>query len=235
MFENLRFIQENDSADPTFLEVLLAYNGYHAICWHRMNHAIWTHLKLRALARFSANVCRIFTGIEIHPEAKIGKNFYIDHGTGAVIGQTAISGDEVTIFHGVTLGGVGRDGESGKRHPTVKDRAMIGSGAQVLGNITIGEGAKIGSNSVVLHDVPDGKTALGIPARVVGGDGKARAYGLPSLKETENITFTIDCILREMGEIKRELDMPSLPECDKVKPKKKVTKKRSAKKKAVQK
>lgn len=229
MFENLRFIQQNDSADPTFLEVLLAYNGYHAICWHRMNYAIWTKLKLRALARFSANICRIFTGVEIHPEAQIGKNLFIDHGAGIVIGQTSVIGDEVTIFHGVTLGGVGRDGETGKRHPTVKERAMIGSGAQVLGNITIGEGAKIGSNSVVLHDVPDGKTALGIPARVVGGDDKSRAYGLPSRAETDNITFTIDCILREMGEIKRELDMPAKADCDKVKPvKKKAAKKKKA-------
>lgn len=192
MCELIQSIKERDSANPSTLEVFFAYNGFHAICWHRMNNWLWKR-GARALARVIANIARILTGIEIHPEATIGKNLFIDHGTGVVIGQTAVIGDNVTIFHGVTLGGVGREGEEkcSKRHPTVEDDAMIGSCAQILGNITIGKGAKIGSNSVVLVDIPAGKTALGIPAKIIGGDEKRRAYGLPSLKEMAGQDFQI--------------------------------------------
>lgn len=212
----IKSIQERDPANPTFLEVLFAYNGFHAVCLHRMNNAIW-NLGLHALARFFANITRMLTGVEIHPEAKIGKNLFIDHGTGVVIGQTAVIEDNVTIYHGVTLGGVGRQGEvNGKRHPTLKEWAIIGAGAQVLGGITIGAHAKIGSNSVVTSDIPDGTTAIGIPARVIGGDDKARAYGMPSRAEMEDVTFTIDCIIREMGKIKKELNIED-QECDRKK------------------
>lgn len=213
MSEFIKSIQTRDPAQPTYMEVLFAYNGFHAVCLHRLNHKIWL-LGLRALARFMANFTRFLTGIEIHPAATIGKNFFIDHGTGVVIGQTAIIGDNVTIYHGVTLGGVGHAGSvKGKRHPTLKDWAIIGSGAQVLGDVTIGAHAKIGSNSVVTGDIPDYATAIGIPARVIGGDDKARAYGMPSRKEMEDVTFTIDCIIREMGKIKRELNLPQAEEC----------------------
>ena len=207
MFDLIKSIRARDPAEPTFAEVLLAYNGFHAVAIHRMNNFIW-HLGLHAVARILANFTRIFTGIEIHPAARIGKNFFIDHGTGVVIGQTTIIEDDVTIYHGVTLGGVGRVGQvEEKRHPTLKNGAIIGAGAQVLGNVTIGEHAKVGSNSVVTSDIPDGMTAIGIPARVIGGDDKARAYGMPSRKEMEDVTFTIDCIIREMGKIKRELNI----------------------------
>ncbi|MGH1455598.1 MAG: serine O-acetyltransferase [Alphaproteobacteria bacterium] len=212
----IKSIQERDPSNPTFLEVLFAYNGFHAVCLHRMNNFIWG-LGLRALARFFANITRFLTGIEIHPEATIGQNFFIDHGTGVVIGQTAIIEDNVTIYHGVTLGGVGRVGAvNGKRHPTLKEGAIIGAGAQVLGDITIGAHAKVGSNSVVTSDIPDGATAIGIPARVIGGDDRARAYGMPSMKEMEDVTFTIDCIIREMGKIKKELNIDDV-ECGKSK------------------
>lgn len=204
----IKSIQERDPANPTYLEVLFAYNGFHAVCLHRVNNFIWS-LGLRALARFCANITRFLTGVEIHPEATIGKNLFIDHGTGIVIGQTAIIGDDVTIYHGVTLGGVGRAGQvEGKRHPTIDDWAIIGAGAQVLGDITVGKHAKVGANSVVTSDIPDGATAIGIPARVIGGDDKARAYGMPSRQEMEDVTFTIDCIVREMGKIKKELNLP---------------------------
>ena len=207
MFDLIKSIQDRDPAKPTFAEVFFAYNGFHAVMWHRMNNWIW-HLGLKGLARFFANLARIFTGIEIHPEANIGKNFFIDHGTGVVIGQTAVIEDEVTIYHGVTLGGVGKVGEvNGKRHPTLKEGAIVGAGAQVLGDVVIGKHAKIGSNSVVTSDIPDGATAIGIPARVIGGDDKARAYGMPSRQEMQDVTFTIDCIIREMGKIKRELNL----------------------------
>jgi serine O-acetyltransferase len=187
MFELLHSIRARDPAKPSFAEVLLAYNGYHAVCVHRMNHFLWG-VGLHVLARFFANIARIFTGVEIHPQALIGKNLFIDHGTGVVIGQTATIGDDVTIYHGVTLGGVGRVGDvSGKRHPTIGNRVIIGSGAQVLGNILIGEGAKIGSNSVVTTDVPDGATAVGVPARIVKCSEDARAYGMPTSAELEQM------------------------------------------------
>ena len=215
MSDLIKSIQERDPANPSYLEVLLAYNGFHAVCFHRMNNWLW-HLGLRTLARFFANVSRMLTGIEIHPEAKIGKRFFIDHGTGVVIGQTAVIEDNVTLYHGVTLGGVGRVGSvDGKRHPTLKEGAIIGAGAQVLGDITVGVHAKVGSNSVVTGDIPDGATAIGIPARVIGGDDKARAYGMPSRQEMEDVTFTIDCIIKEMGKIKRELNIDD--ECERTK------------------
>ncbi len=207
MFELIKSIRQRDPATPTFAEVLFAYNGFHAVMLHCMNGFFWG-LGLHAFARFLANITRILTGIEIHPEANIGKNLFIDHGTGVVIGQTTIIEDNVTIYHGVTLGGVGRVGQViDKRHPTLKSGAIIGAGAQVLGNITIGENAKIGANSVVTTDIPDGATAIGIPARVIGGDDTARGYGMPSRKEMGEVTFTIDCIIREMGKIKKELNI----------------------------
>ncbi|MDH5722540.1 MAG: serine O-acetyltransferase [Alphaproteobacteria bacterium] len=210
----IKSIQERDPASPTYLEVLFAYNGFHAVCMHRFNNWLWG-LGLKALARAFSNFTRFLTGIEIHPEAKIGKELFIDHGTGVVIGQTAIIEDNVTIYHGVTLGGVGRAGQvEGKRHPTIKEGAIIGAGAQVLGDVTVGAHAKVGSNSVVTSDIPDYATAIGIPARVVGGDDQARAYGMPSRKEMEDIITTIDCITREMGKIKKELNLDIDEECD---------------------
>lgn len=209
IMDDLSSIRERDPAAPTALEVFFGYNGFHALVFHRMNNAIWK-LGLRGLARFFSNFARILTGIEIHPEAQIGERLFIDHGTGVVIGQTAVIGNDVTIYHGVTLGGVGRNGERGqKRHPTIEDGAMIGAGAQVLGDITVHKRAKVGANSVVTQDIPEGKTALGIPARVIGGDDKSRSYGMPSREEMEEVTFTIDCIVRQMGEIRKELQLPS--------------------------
>lgn len=214
MFELLNSIRKRDPAQPTFAEVLFAYNGFHAVCLHRVNNFIW-NLGLRGLARFGANVTRILTGVEIHPEARIGRNLFIDHGTGVVIGQTAVIGDEVTIYHGVTLGGVGRSGQvEGKRHPTIDDGAIVGAGAQVLGDITVGAHAKVGANSVVTSDIPPHSTAIGIPARVIGHDDTARAYGMPSRQEMEELTFTIDCIVREMGHIKKELKIEDGAGCE---------------------
>ena len=199
-------IRERDPAKPTLMEVILGYNGFHAVVLHRMNHAIW-NMNLKAIARFLANLSRILTGVEIHPEAQIGKNLFIDHGTGVVIGQTAIIKDNVTIYHGVTLGGVQRrDANPGaRRHPTIQNGAMIGAGAQVLGDITVGEGAKVGANSVVTFDVPAHKTALGIPARIVGGDEVNRGYGMPSRDEMEKLTATLDSLVLEVEELRRNI------------------------------
>lgn len=183
MSDLIRSIQARDPIAPTFMEVVLGYNGFHAVVWHRLSHWLWG-MKLRALARLSSNMARMFTGVEIHPQAQIGRRLFIDHGTGCVIGQTAIIGDDVTLYHGVTLGGIGGDHVGDKRHPTVESGAMIGSGAQILGNITIGANAKIGSNSVVVQDIPSGCTAIGIPAKIICKSGKtAGGYGMPNVQD----------------------------------------------------
>ncbi|MGQ0527648.1 MAG: serine O-acetyltransferase [Alphaproteobacteria bacterium] len=207
MLDLIRSIQTRDPAKPTFWEVVLGYNGFHAVVLHRLNQAIW-NMGLKAIARFFANITRILTGVEIHPEAKIGPRLFIDHGTGVVIGQTSVIHEDVTIYHGVTLGGVGRIGAiDGKRHPTIEKGAIIGAGAQVLGNVTVGEYAKVGSNSVVTTDVPGHKTVFGIPARVVGEDDRARAYGLPSLKEMDKLSSTIEQLEEEIRIIKDNLKL----------------------------
>lgn len=231
--ELIEAIQKRDPAKPTVLEVFLGYNGFHAVVWHRLNNWLW-HRGLKGPARFLSNIARILTGIEIHPEAQIGRRLFIDHGTGVVIGQTAVVGDDVTIYHGVTLGGVGRRGDTGpKRHPTIENHVMIGAGAQVLGNITIGTHAKIGANSVVTNDVPEGATALGIPARIVGGDDVDRAYGLPSRAEMEDLMSSLDCLMGEVARIQQTLDMDTknieakqANDCVPKKPKKAITKKK---------
>ena len=205
MLDLIKSIQDRDPAKPTFMEVLCAYNGFHAVTLHRMNHVLWG-FGLKALARTFANLGRILTGIEIHPAAQIEEGLFIDHGTGVVIGQTAIIGKNVTLYHGVTLGGVGRDGDNGRRHPTVEDGVMIGSGAQILGGITIGEKAKIGANSVVTHNIPANTTALGIPARIIGGDNKARAYGMPTRDELDKLMLKVDTLFEDVNSIKNKED-----------------------------
>lgn len=152
---------KNDPAARTKLEVLLIYQSIHVLIFYRIAHGLYK-IKLFFLARLISQLGRFFTGIEIHPGAKIGKGLFIDHGMGVVIGETAEIGDNVTIYHGVTLGGTGKD--KGKRHPTIGNDVIIGCGAKILGPISIGDGAKIGANSVVLKNVPKGKTAVGIPA-----------------------------------------------------------------------
>lgn len=201
MFDLIQSIQKRDPANPTFLEVFFGYNGFHAVMWHRMTNWLWQH-KFKALARFLSNFARIFTGIEIHPQVQIGDRLFIDHGTGLVIGQTAIIGDDVTIYHGVTLGGVGGASPDGKRHPTIEDNAMIGAGAQILGDITIGPRAKVGANSVVISDVPENATAIGVPARILKGKGTSRAYGLPSREDLERLAGQIDSLVEDVEELK---------------------------------
>ena len=165
MFKNLKYdienVMKNDPAARTKLEVLLLYQSIHVLIFYRIAHGLYK-IKLFFLARLISQLGRFFTGIEIHPGAKIGKGLFIDHGMGVVIGETAGIGDNVTIYHGVTLGGTGKD--KGKRHPTIGNNVIIGCGAKILGPISIGDGAKIGANSVVLKNVPKGKTAVGIPA-----------------------------------------------------------------------
>ncbi|MBM7663385.1 serine O-acetyltransferase [Bacillus mesophilus] len=166
--EDIKVVFEQDPAARSTMEVVLTYSGLHAIWAHRVAHSFYKR-KQFFLARSISQISRFFTGIEIHPAAKIGRRFFIDHGMGVVIGETCDIGNNVTIFQGVTLGGTGK--EKGKRHPTIKDNALIATGAKVLGSITIGENSKVGAGSVVLHDVPANSTVVGIPGKVVIQDG----------------------------------------------------------------
>jgi len=167
--EDIEAIKERDPAARSTLEVLLLYSGLHAIILHRPAH--WLYGKRAYFpARLISQTARFFTGIEIHPGAKIGKGVLIDHGSGVVIGETAEVGDNCTIYQGVTLGGTGKD--KGKRHPTLGKGVMVGSGAKILGPFTIGEGSKIASNAVVLQPLPPNSTAVGVPARIVRVEGK---------------------------------------------------------------
>ena len=162
--EDIRCVFDRDPAARSVWEVMTCYPGFHALQLHRISHAMWG-VGLRWLARFASHVTRFLTGIEIHPGATIGRRVFIDHGMGVVIGETAEIGDDCTLYHGVTLGGVSWN--KGKRHPTLGKGVVIGAGAKILGPFTVGDGAKVGSNSVVVKPVPAGATVVGIPARVV--------------------------------------------------------------------
>ncbi len=165
MISDIRTLKQKDPAARHVVDIVLTHSGLHAVWNYRIAHFLWK-TKFKLIARIVSNIGKLFTGVEIHPGAIIGKNFLIDHGSGVVIGETAIIGDGVLMYHGVTLGGTGND-SSIKRHPTVCDNVMIAAGAKILGNIKIGYGAKIGANAVVLKDVPPYATAVGMPARVV--------------------------------------------------------------------
>lgn len=166
--EDISTILQRDPAARHWLEVVLCYAGFHAVLLHRLAHLLW-NIKLRLLARIVSHLNRFLTGIEIHPAAKLGRRLFIDHGMGVVIGETASIGDDVLIYHGVTLGGVG--GSKGAiRHPQIGNGVMIGSGAKLLGNITVGEGAQIGANAVVTRNVAANTVMVGIPARLARAD-----------------------------------------------------------------
>jgi serine O-acetyltransferase len=192
MFSRLRddiaCVFERDPAARSTWEVLTCYPGFHALTLHRFSHWLWGH-RLRWLARLFSHFTRFITGIEIHPGATIGKRVFIDHGMGVVIGETAVINEGCTLYHGVTLGGTSWN--KGKRHPTLERGVVIGAGAKVLGPITVGEGAKIGSNAVVVREVPPGATAVGIPARIVEpGQAQARQ------EKAENLGFSAYAMTR---------------------------------------
>jgi len=176
--DDISSVFDRDPAARSSLEVLFCYPGLHAVWFHRLAHWLWIH-ELFFLGRLTSHLGRFLTGIEIHPGAKVGKRFFIDHGMGVVIGETAEIGDDVTLYHGVTLGGVTWD--KVKRHPTLEDKVVIGSGAKVLGPFTVGRGAKIGSNSVVVKEVPPNATVVGIPGKVVLAP-EAASDGRPDLE-----------------------------------------------------
>lgn len=162
--EELSYVLKNDPAARNKLEVLLLYSGVHAIIWHKIAHLLYNK-KCYFIARLISQIARFFTGVEIHPGAQIGKHVFIDHGMGVVIGETAIIGDYCVLFHGVTLGGT--SSAPVKRHPTLKNNVIVGAGAKLLGNITVGEYCKIGANAVVLKDIPCYSTAVGVPAKIL--------------------------------------------------------------------
>jgi serine O-acetyltransferase len=176
--EDIACIFERDPAAQSVLEVVTAYPGFHAILIHRVSHFFW-HAGCKWLARFIAHIGRWLTGIEIHPGAKIGRRFFIDHGMGVVIGETAVIGDNCTLYHGVTLGGT--TWNKGKRHPTLHDGVVVGAGAKILGPIEIGTGARVGSNSVVLKPVPAGATVVGIPGHIIDPDAKKIGLALDDI------------------------------------------------------
>jgi serine O-acetyltransferase len=168
MAADLAIIKERDPAARSTLEILLCYPGFHALVMHRISHRLW-RLRVPLLPRLLSQVGRLFTGIEIHPGARIGRGVFIDHGMGVVIGETAVIGDHCLLYQGVTLGGTGK--QHGKRHPTLKENVVVGAGAKVLGAITVGANTRIGAGSVLLRDVASDSTVVGIPGRVIHQSG----------------------------------------------------------------
>jgi len=199
-----RTIRARDPARPSWLETIFCYAGLHAVLWHRLAHWLWRG-GWRAMARAISHLSRFLTGIEIHPGAQIGRRLFIDHGMGVVIGETAEIGDDVLIYHGVTLGGL--SGSPGKRHPTIRSGVSIGAGAKVLGPIIVGEGARIGSNAVVTRAVPPDCTVVGIPARPPAGSTCADptlGYGLTN-PEDDPVGDQLVALRAEIGALRGRL------------------------------
>ena len=204
--ETLAAYQARDPAARSKLEIFLLYPGVHAILFHRVSHWLYRH-RLFFLARLNSQIARHITGIEIHPGARIGRRFVIDHGMGIVIGETTEIGDDVLLYHGVTLGGTGKD--QGKRHPTIGNGVMIACGAKVLGPFKVGDGARIASNAVVLSEIPAEATAVGVPARVVRIAGEKMNYAAdvdqihitdPVQKELQAISSRLEWLGKMMDE-----------------------------------
>jgi serine O-acetyltransferase len=188
-YADIRAAQKRDPAAKSFIEIILLYPGLHALVYYRIAHALYK-MKLFLLARLLSQAGRFFTGIEIHPGAKIGKRFFIDHGLGVVIGETAIVGDDVLLYQGSTLGGTGI--VKGKRHPTIGNNVVIGAGAKVLGNIVIGDNSYIGANAVVIKDVPPNSTVVGVPGRITKQDGQKMDISLDHARLLDPIMQTIE-------------------------------------------
>jgi serine O-acetyltransferase len=199
--EDVAAVLERDPAAKSKIEVVLLYSGLHALWIYRVNHWLWMH-GWRFVARAMSQVGRLITGIEIHPGAQIGRRFFVDHGMGVVIGETTIVGDDVTLYQGVTLGGTGK--EVGKRHPTIRNNVVIGAGARVLGNITIGENSRVGAGSVVLRDVPDNSTIVGVPGRIVFRAGKRVVITDPK-QINDPLSEALAAVANEVKELKQQV------------------------------
>ncbi|QKY70923.1 serine O-acetyltransferase EpsC [Lentibacillus sp. CBA3610] len=203
MKEDMDVVFEQDPAARSYIEVFLTYSGLHAIWSHRVAHFFFNR-RMFFIARSISQISRFFTGIEIHPGAQIGRKLFIDHGMGVVIGETCEIGDNVTLFQGVTLGGTGK--EKGKRHPTVKDNAMITTGAKVLGNITIGNSSKVGAQSVVLKDIPEHSTVVGVPGKVVVQNGEKIRKNLDHYKLPDPVADRCEHLQQEIDMLKEEIE-----------------------------
>jgi serine O-acetyltransferase len=202
--DDIQVVFERDPAARSTLEVVMTYSGLHAIWGHRIAHKLWK-AEWYTLARVVSQVSRFFTGIEIHPGARIGRGLFIDHGMGVVIGETCEIGDNVTIYQGVTLGGTGK--EKGKRHPTIGNDVIIATGAKVLGSFKIGDNSKIGAGAVVLQEVPPNSTVVGIKARIVIQDGKRVKGDLDHVNLPDPVTDTIRQMQREIDHLRKEMNL----------------------------
>ncbi|MGB2706308.1 MAG: serine O-acetyltransferase [Candidatus Omnitrophota bacterium] len=194
--KEIKAIFERDPAATNFLEVLLTYSGLHAIIFYRVAHRLF-EMRIPFLPRFTSQFTKWITGIEIHPGATIAEGLFIDHGTGVVIGETAVIGNNVTLFQGVTLGGTGK--ERGKRHPTLGSNIVVGTGAKILGDIIVGDNSYIGANAVVIKDVPPNSTVVGVPGRITKQDGKKIDVKMDHI-------HILDPILQDIEELKRRLE-----------------------------
>ena len=204
--EDIDCVFQRDPAARTRFEIITTYPGVHAILLYRIANKLWLKGR-RYLPRLLSYIARIWTSIDIHPGATIGRRFFIDHGTGVVIGETAVVGDDVTLYHGVTLGGVSWN--KGKRHPTLGDRVVVGAGAKILGPITIGANARVGANSVVVSPVPEGKTVVGIPGKIVQSSNAASALeGVIDLNHhliPDPVAEAISCLLDRIRLLEQEV------------------------------
>lgn len=203
MLNIIKTIKERDPAARNVFEIVLTYSGFHAVVFYRFAHFLYK-LKIPIIPRFISQFAKFITGIEIHPGAEIAGGFFIDHGMGVVIGETAVIGENCTLFQGVTLGGTGK--EQGKRHPTLGKNVVIGAGAKVLGNITIGDGSYVGANAVVLKDVPPDSTVVGIPGTVVKEKGKKVAgINLDHIHLPDPIAERLSLLQKEIDHIEKEI------------------------------
>lgn len=200
---DIQAVFENDPAARSKFEVIFTYSGLHAIWSHRIAHFLFRK-RWFTMARLVSQISRFFTGIEIHPGAVIGERLFIDHGMGVVIGETCIIGDDVVIYQGVTLGGTGK--EKGKRHPTIGNGVVVGSGAKVLGSFTVGEGSSIGANSVVVREVPPGSTVVGIPGKIVRSNGKRVGDRLDHSQLPDPVIETCRRLQQELDELREQMD-----------------------------
>src|ERR1035437_8870198 len=199
--EDIAAVKDRDPAAKSPIEVVLLYSGLHALWGFRFHHWLWIH-GWQFPARALSQVARLITGIEIHPGAQIGRRLFIDHGMGVVIGETTIVGDDVTLYQGVTLGGTGK--EHGKRHPTIGDNVVIGSGAKILGNITVGHNCRIGAGSVVLRSVPDNSTVVGVPGHIILREGKRVVITDPK-QINDPLSAALSAVATEVNKLKERV------------------------------
>ena len=200
--EDVKSILDRDPAARSALEVVLCYSGLHAVWAYRLNHWLWNH-HLRLLARWLSQVARLATGIEIHPAAQIGRRLFIDHGMAVVIGETAIVGDDVTLYQGVTLGGTGK--EKGKRHPTIGSGVVVGAGAKVLGNVRVGDNCRVGAGSVILRDVAHDSTVVGVPGHVILRHGKRVVITDPK-QITDPLSDALHAVALQVKDLKAKVE-----------------------------